>query len=84
MLMLVRHRRTHEPRPDGSEPLEDFNEEDLEGEEDLHLEEESPTSGNEYLSGAQNVSATYADIPGPGMGMGATMATPHQLMASHY
>ena len=83
MLMQVRHRRTHEPRPDG-EPIEDFNEEELEGEDELHLEEESPTSGNEYLGGVQNVSATYADIPGPGLGMNPTMATPQQLMASHY
>ena len=82
VLMRVRHRRTHESRPDG-EPLEDFNEEDLEGEEDLHLEEDSPTSGNEYLGGAHNVPASYADIPGPGLAMGATMAT-QQLMASHY
>ncbi|KAL1650556.1 Transcription factor mst12 [Didymella pomorum] len=80
---LKRHRRTHEPRPDG-EPIEDFNEEDLEGEDDLNLEEESPTSGNDNLYGAHNVPATYADIPGPGLGMGATMATPQQLMASHY
>ncbi|KAF3042218.1 homeodomain transcription factor ste12 [Didymella heteroderae] len=80
---LAQHRRTHEPRPDG-EPIEDFNEEDLEGEDDLNLEEESPTSGNDNLYGAHSVPATYADIPGPGLGMGATMATPQQLMASHY
>ncbi|KAF1933505.1 STE-domain-containing protein [Didymella exigua CBS 183.55] len=80
---LAQHRRTHEPRPDG-EPIEDFNEEDLEGEDDLNLEEDSPTSGNENLYGAHNVPATYVDIPGPGLGMGATMATPQQLMASHY
>ncbi|XPS99199.1 Transcription factor mst12 [Ascochyta lentis] len=79
---LAQHRRTHEPRPDG-EPLEDFNEEDLEGDEELHLEEDSPTSGNEYMGGAHNVPASYADIPGPGLGMSA-MATPQQLMASHY
>lgn len=82
MLTSARHRRTHEPRPDG-EPLEDFNEDDLEGEEELHLEEDSPTSGNEYLGGAHNVPASYADIPGPGLGMSA-MANPQQLMASHY
>lgn len=80
--MQVRHRRTHEPRPDG-EPLEDFNEEDLEGEEELHLEEDSPTSGNEYLGSAHSVPASYADIPGPGLGM-STMANPQQLMVSHY
>jgi transcription factor STE12 len=83
LLTQLRHRRTHEPRPDG-EPIEDFNEEDLEGEDDLNLEEESPTSSNDNLYGAHNVPATYADIPGPGLGMGATMATPQQLMASHY
>jgi transcription factor STE12 len=82
--MHARHRRTHEPRADG-EPLEDFNEEDLEGEEDqLHLEEDSPGSGNEYLGAAHSVPVSYADIPGPGLAMGATMATPQQLMASHY
>ena len=83
MLMQVRHRRTHEPRPDG-ELIEDVNEEELEGEDELNLEDESPTSGNEYLHGVHSVPATYADIPGPGLGMGATMATPQQLMASHY
>lgn len=82
MLTRVRHRRTHEPRPDG-ELVEDVNEDDIEGEDELNLEEDSPTSGNEYLNGVHSVPATYADIPGPGM-MGATMATPQQLMASHY
>lgn len=51
---LAQHRRTHEPRQDG-EPLS-YDEEELEGEgegedENLHsLEEESPESGNDYLS----------------------------------
>jgi len=82
---LAQHRRTHEPRPDG-EPLSDFQEEEFEGEEDhLHsLEEDSPESGNEYLSGLSHVPVSISDIPGPGFGM-TTMAPPQQLMAgSHY
>ena len=81
----VRHRRTHEARPDG-EPLSDYQEEDLEGEED-HLNslgEDSPESGNDYVSGLSHVPQSFNDIPGPGLGM--TMAPPpQQLMAgSHY
>lgn len=82
---MNRHRRTHEPRADG-EPLSDYNEDDLEGEEDIiHMpEEDSPESGNDYGSGLPHVTGSYADIPGPGLGM-TTMATPQQLMAgSHY
>lgn len=82
---ICRHRRTHESRPDG-EPLSDFQEEDFEGEEDhLHsLEEDSPESGNEYLSGLGHVPVSLSDMPGPVFGM--TMAPPQQqLMAgSHY
>ncbi|CBY01153.1 hypothetical protein IAQ61_012034 [Plenodomus lingam] len=82
---LAQHRRTHETRPDG-EPLSDYQEDDLEGEEDnLHsLEEDSPESGNDYLSGLSHVPQSINDIPGPGLGM--TMAPPpQQLMAgSHY
>lgn len=82
---MNRHRRTHEPRADG-EPLSDFQEEDFEGEEDqLHsLEEDSPESGNEYLSNLSHVPASISDIPGPGYGM-TTMAPPQHIMAgSHY
>lgn len=82
---LAQHRRTHEPRPDG-EPLSDYQDEDLEGEEDhLHsLEEDSPESGNDYLSSLAHVPQSINDIPGPGLGM--SMAPPQQqLMAgSHY
>ncbi|KAI8940849.1 hypothetical protein NX059_002110 [Plenodomus lindquistii] len=82
---LAQHRRTHETRPDG-EPLSDYQDDDLEGEEDhLHsLEEDSPDSGNDYLSGLSHVPQSISDIPGPGLGM--TMAPPpQQLMAgSHY
>jgi transcription factor STE12 len=80
-----RHRRTHEPRPDG-EPLSDYNEDELEGEDDqLHsLEEDSPGSTADYLTSAHGVPVSYADIPGPGLAMGSM--NPHQqLMAgSHY
>ncbi|KAJ4367083.1 Transcription factor mst12 [Neocucurbitaria cava] len=82
---LAQHRRTHEPRPDG-EPLSDYQEDDLEGEEDhLHsLEEDSPDSGNDYLSGLSHVPQSINDIPGPGLGM-TTMAPPQHIMAgSHY
>jgi transcription factor STE12 len=79
---LAQHRRTHEPRADG-EPLSDYQDDDLEGEDDhLHsLDDDlSPESGNEYLG----LSHSINDIPGPGLGM--TMAPPqHGLMAgSHY
>ena len=82
MLILTRrHRRTHEPRQDG-EPL-DFNEEELEGEDEhLHsLEEESPESGNDYLSGISNIPTSISEIPGP-LSMGA-MAPPQQLIAAN-
>lgn len=82
---LAQHRRTHEPRADG-EPLSDYQDDDLEGDEDhLHsLEEDSPDSGNDYLSGLTHVPQSINDIPGPGMGM-TTMAPAQQLMAgSHY
>lgn len=80
---FCRHRRTHEPRADG-EPLSDYQEEDLEGDEDhlQSLEDDlSPESGNDYLSG---LSHSINDIPGPALAM--TMAPPqHSLMAgSHY
>jgi transcription factor STE12 len=83
LINSFRHRRTHEPRADG-EPLSDYQEDELEGEDDhLHsLDDDlSPESGNEYLSG---LSHSINDIPGPGLGM--TMAPPqHGLMAgSHY
>lgn len=84
LISLLRHRRTHEPRPDG-EPLSDYQDEDLEGEEDhLHsLEEDSPESGNDYLSLSHHA-GSISDIPGPGLGM-TSMAPPQQLMAgSHY
>ncbi|KAL5386980.1 hypothetical protein PMIN02_008303 [Paraphaeosphaeria minitans] len=78
---LKRHRRTHEPRQDG-EPL-DFNEEDLEG-EDGHLdslEEESPESGNDYLSGLPHIPTSISDIPGP---LAMSMAPPqHHLIAAN-
>ncbi|KAF1850982.1 STE-domain-containing protein [Cucurbitaria berberidis CBS 394.84] len=82
---LAQHRRTHEPRPDG-EPLSDYQDDDLEGDEDhLHsLEEDSPDSGNDYLSGLSHVPQSINDIPGPGLGM-TTIAPQQQLMAgSHY
>jgi transcription factor STE12 len=76
----LRHRRTHEPRQDG-EPL-DFNEEDLEGEDDglNSLEEESPESGNDYLSN-MHIPTSISDIPGP-LSMGS-MAPPQQLIAAN-
>ncbi|KAK7184335.1 Transcription factor steA 2 [Paraphaeosphaeria sporulosa] len=78
---LAQHRRTHEPRQDG-EPL-DFNEEDLEG-EDGHLdslEEESPESGNDYLSGLPHIPTSISDIPGP---LAMSMAPPqHHLIAAN-
>jgi transcription factor STE12 len=80
LTVYFRHRRTHEPRQDG-EPL-DFNEEELEGEDEhLHsLDEESPGSGNEYLS-SMHIPTSISDIPGP-LSMG-TMAPPHQLIAAN-
>jgi transcription factor STE12 len=77
---LAQHRRTHEPRQDG-EPL-DFNEEDLEGEDDglNSLEEESPESGNDYLSN-MHIPTSISDIPGP-LSMGS-MAPPQQLIAAN-
>jgi hypothetical protein len=84
MLTMNRHRRTHEPRADG-EPLSDYQDEDLEGDEDhLHsLEEDSPESGNDYLSLSHH-GVSLSDIPGPTLGM-TSMAPPQQLMAgSHY
>jgi transcription factor STE12 len=81
---IFRHRRTHEPRADG-EPLSDYQEDDLEGEEDhLHsLGEDSPESGNDYLSLSHH-GASLSDMPGPVLGM-TSMAPPQQLMAgSHY
>jgi len=83
---LAQHRRTHETRPDG-EPLSDYQDDDLEGEDDhLHSleEDDSPDSGHDYLSGLSHVPHSINDIPGPGLGM--TMAPPpQQLMAgSHY
>jgi transcription factor STE12 len=76
-----RHRRTHEPRQDG-EPL-DFNDEDLEG-EDGHLdslEEDSPESGNDYLSGLSHIPTSISDIPGP---LAMSMAPPqHHLIAAN-
>jgi len=80
---LAQHRRTHEPRADG-EPLSDFQEDELEGEEDhLHsLEEDSPESGNDYLSLSHH--GGLSDMPGPVLNM-TSMAPPQQLMAgSHY
>jgi transcription factor STE12 len=81
---IFRHRRTHEPRADG-EPLSDYQEDDLEGEEDhLHsLEEDSPESGHDYLSLSHH-GGSLSDMPGPVLGM-TSMAPPQQLMAgSHY
>ncbi|KAJ4303157.1 Transcription factor mst12 [Kalmusia sp. IMI 367209] len=78
---LAQHRRTHEPRQDG-EPL-DFNEDDLEGEDEhLHsLEEESPESGNDYLSGLSHIPTSISDIPGP---LAMSMAPPqHHLIAAN-
>lgn len=84
---LAQHRRTHEARPDG-EPLSDYQEDDLEGEDDhLHSlgEDDSPESGNDYLSGLSHVPQSLGDLPGPGL-IGMSMAPPpQQLMAgSHY
>lgn len=86
LIKVTRHRRTHETRPDG-EPLSDYQDDDLEGEDDhLHSleEDDSPDSGHDYLSGLSHVPHSINDIPGPGLGM--TMAPPpQQLMAgSHY
>jgi transcription factor STE12 len=84
VLTADRHRRTHEPRADG-EPLSDYQEDEFEGEEDqLHsLEEDSPESGNDYLS-LSHGPVSINDIPGPGLGM-TTMAPPQHIMAgSHY
>ncbi|KAH7122456.1 STE like transcription factor-domain-containing protein [Dendryphion nanum] len=83
---LAQHRRTHESRQDG-EPLSSYDEEDLEGEDDnLHsLEEESPESTHDYLSGIPNIPASISDIPGP-LSMGTTMGPPqhHLIAANHY
>lgn len=83
---LAQHRRIHETRPDG-EPLSDYQDDDLEGEDDhIHSLEvdESPEAGNDYLSDLSHVPHSINDIPGPGLGM--TMAPPpQQLMAgSHF
>lgn len=81
--ITCRHRRTHEPRQDG-EPMPNFDEDELEG-EDGHLdslEEESPESGNDYLSGLPHIPASISDIPGP-LAMGTTMGPPQQLIAAH-
>ena len=56
---------------------------DLEGDEDHLLEEDSPDSGNDYLSLSHH-GVSLSDIPGPTLGM-TSMAPPQQLMAgSHY
>jgi transcription factor STE12 len=82
LIIPRRHRRTHESRQDG-EPL-GFSDEDLEGEDDHlgSLEEESPDSGNDYLSSTLNLPVSIADIPGP-MSMGTSMGPPQQLIAAH-
>ncbi|KAF2747737.1 transcription factor steA [Sporormia fimetaria CBS 119925] len=79
---LAQHRRTHESRQDG-EPLS-FDEEELEGEEEqLHsLEEESPDSGNDYLSSLTHIPTSLPDMSGP-LSMGTSMAPPQQLIAAH-
>jgi transcription factor STE12 len=63
--------------------LSSFNEEELEG-EDEHLnslEEESPDSGNDYLSSLTHIPASISDIPGP-LSMGTTMGPPQHLIAA--
>jgi len=54
----------------------------MEGEDEhLHsLEEESPDSGNEYLS-SMHIPTSISDIPGP-LSMGS-MAPPQQLIAAN-
>lgn len=82
LYITYRHRRTHEPRPDG-EPLS-YDEEDLEGEDEhLHsLEEESPESGNDYLN-MPHIPVSISDIPGP-LSMGTSMGPPQHLIAQQY
>lgn len=58
---MNRHRRIHEQQQNG-ESVENFSEEDLEGEQDLHglgalEEEESPETENVYLNGAMHAAA---------------------------
>ena len=68
-------------RQDG-EPL-DFNDDELEGEDEhLHsLGEESPESGNDYLSGLPQIPTSISDIPGP---LAMSMAPPqHHLIAAN-
>ncbi|KAF2205225.1 STE-domain-containing protein [Delitschia confertaspora ATCC 74209] len=81
---LAQHRRTHEPRQDG-EPLS-FDEEELENEEEQlnSLEEESPDSGNDYLSSALNISTSIGDMS-QSLNMGTTaMGPPQQLVSAHH
>jgi transcription factor STE12 len=80
---LAQHRRTHEPRQDG-EPLAGFSDEDLENDDDHlgSLEEESPDSGNDYLTSSLNIPSSISDIPGP-LNMGASMGPPQQLISAH-
>ena len=63
--------------------MSSYDEDELEGEDEhLHsLEEESPDSGNDYLSG-MHIPASLSDIPGP-LSMGTTMGPPQQLIAAH-
>jgi transcription factor STE12 len=63
--------------------LSSFDEEELEG-EDEHLnslEEESPESGNDYLSSLTNIPTSIGDIPGP-LSMGNTIGSGQQLIAA--
>ncbi|OCK84788.1 STE-domain-containing protein [Lepidopterella palustris CBS 459.81] len=80
---LAQHRRTHEPRQDGEPPLPNFSDEDLENDEDHlgSLEEESPDSGNDYLTSSLNIPASISDIPGP-LSMGTSMGPPQQLISA--
>lgn len=75
-----RHRRTHEPRQDG-EPLSNFSEEELENDDDQlgPLEEESPGSEHNFLSGGFGMGSGMTDLAAPL----ATMAAPSQLIAAH-
>jgi transcription factor STE12 len=88
-----RHKRTHEQQQNGEPIIDDFNEEDLEGEDGqlIDLEHESPESDHAYLT--MNIPSTIPEHYTPtsmstgthmnGSSMNGTHITP-MLSAHHY
>jgi hypothetical protein len=77
---LSRHRRIHESKEGSVEQYNQYEEEDLEGEEDQlpSLEEASPGSDHNYN---QSSMSNMASMPAPSMGM-HSMAAPDQLISN--